>query len=421
LALSSREGRNLKPVEDFVKERFSEYYRKSSRNVEPPSFIEKREFGFILFKERMMVRHKSFRASQDLARFLEDTAPSDAYHSTAYYSRPEETMENKGWLGADLCFDIDADHIPTACKATHDRWTCKDCGASDVGSPPDMCPKCRKERIDEETWLCEECLDKARAEAIKLVDILERDFGLSKNDMSAFFSGHRGYHLHVRADEVKQLNDTERKEIVDYVLGLGLDPNLHRLRQGTSKSIKFQVGDISDLGWRSRLARGLFEIMSNSNERELADLGLKRSAIKDILETREQISKEEFATTIWKTFYTIRPRTWQKIAERAIYESSAKIDTVVTTDIHRLIRLAGTLNGKTGLKVVNAPMARLEIFDPFKEAIAFAGEDTVYIKEAPQFRLGEEVFGPYKKEKRTLPRAAAVLLVCKGKAIPVIS
>ena len=369
----------------------------------------------------MMVRHKSFRTSQDLALFLENTAPSDAYHSTAYYSRPEESMENKGWLGADLCFDIDADHIPTACKAIHDRWTCKDCGATDVGSPPDVCPKCRKERIDEETWLCEQCLDKARAEAIKLVDMLEGDFGLSKNDMNAFFSGHRGYHLHVRADEIRQLNDTERKEIVDYALGLGLALNLHELRQGTSKGMKFEIDNVSNLGWNGRLAKGLLDIMSNSNERELADLGLKRSAIKNMIETRERISKEELATTMWKTLYTIGPKTWQKIAERAIYESSVKIDTVVTTDIHRLIRLSGTLNGRTGLKVVNAPLADLERFDPFKEAAALVGEDTVYIKEAPQFRLGEEVFGPYQKEKRTLPRAAAVLLVCKGKAVPVIS
>ena len=369
----------------------------------------------------MMVRHKSFRTSQELRRFLENTAPSDAYHSTAYYSRPEEAMENKGWLGADLCFDIDADHIPTPCKRIHDRWICKDCGATDVGSHPEICPKCQKERIDEETWLCEQCLDKARTEAIKLVDMLERDFGLSKNDMQAFFSGHRGYHLHVRADEVKQLNDTERKEMVDYVLGLGLDPNLHRLRQGTSKSMKFEVGDLSHPGWRGRLARGLLEIINNSNERELVDLGLKRKAIKDIIETREQVSREQFATTIWKTFYTIGPKAWQKMAERAICESSAKIDTVVTTDIHRLIRLAGTLNGKTGLKVVNVPMVDLERFDPFKEAVALIGEDTVYIREAPQFRLGEEVFGPYQKEKRTLPRAAAILLVCKGKAVPVIS
>jgi len=404
-----------------VKERFSEYYRKNSRNVKPPPSIEKREFGFILFKERMMVRHKSFRTPQDLAQFLENTIPSDAYHSTAYYSRPEEAMENKGWLGADLCFDIDADHIPTPCKQIHDRWTCKDCGATDVGSPPDICPKCRKERIDEETWLCEECLSKARTEAIKLVNMLERDFGLSKNDMTAFFSGHRGYHVHVRADEVKQLNDTERKEIVDYALGLGLDPNLQRIRQGTSKSMIFEAGDISDTGWRGRLERGLLEIINSSDERELADLGLRRRAIKDIIETREQLSKEQFAAIIWKTFYAMGPKTWQKIVERAIHESSVKIDTVVTTDIHRLIRLAGTLNGKTGLKVVNAPLTSLERFDPFKEAVAFTGEDTVYIKEAPQFRLGEEVFGPYQKEKRTLPRAAAILLVCKGKAVPVIS
>jgi len=29
-------------------------------------------------------------------------------------------MENKGWIGADLIFDIDADHIETRCKTEHD-------------------------------------------------------------------------------------------------------------------------------------------------------------------------------------------------------------------------------------------------------------------------------------------------------------
>ena len=100
-----------------------------------------------------------------------------------------------------------------------------------------------------------------------------------------------------------------------------------------------------------------------------------------------------------------------------IDKQSVKIDTVVTTDIHRLIRMGDTLHGKTGLKKVEVPVAGIESFDPLKGAIAFKeGTVAVYVIEAPQFRLGEETYGPYKGEKVELPTAAAMLLLCKGTA-----
>jgi len=40
----------------------------------------------------------------------------------------------------------------------------------------------------------------------------------------------------------------------------------------------------------------------------------------------------------------------------------------------------------------------------------------VFVSSAPKFRLGGDTFGPYKSQKVELPTAAAVLLVCKGRA-----
>jgi DNA primase small subunit len=37
-----------------------------------------------------------------------------------------------------------------------------------------------------------------------------------------FFSGHRGYHVQIENEVVKTLDAMARKEIVDYVSGLGL-------------------------------------------------------------------------------------------------------------------------------------------------------------------------------------------------------
>ncbi len=98
-------------------------------------------------------------------------------------------------------------------------------------------------------------------------------------------------------------------------------------------------------------------------------------------------------------------------------KQAAKIDTVVTTDIHRLIRLNNTLHGKTGLKKTEAPIATIEEFDPLKSAIAFPNDNaTIFVSEAPEFRIGNEQYGPYRNKKVELSMAAALFLLCKGAA-----
>jgi hypothetical protein len=77
----------------------------------------------------------------------------------------------------------------------------------------------------------------------------------------------------------------------------------------------------------------------------------------------------------------------------------------------------GTLHGKTGLKKIEFPAARLADFDPFKEAVAFKeGTVKVFVSDAPEFKLGGNMLGPYKKQTVELPTAAAILLICKGRA-----
>ncbi len=109
--------------------------------------------------------------------------------------------------------------------------------------------------------------------------------------------------------------------------------------------------------------------------------------------------------------------SWKRIFNKIVDENAVKVDTVVTTDTHRLIRLPETLHGKTGFRAVKMDIDRLEDFDPFIEALAWEGEKKVFILEAPKFRIGSEEFGPYKKERVNLPIVGAVLLICKGKAI----
>ncbi len=415
-------------AEEFLEKKFREYYRENSNRIEPPRRFGEREYGFAFFKGRIMTRHRQFRSQDELRKFVVDSAPCDVYYSTAYYSNPEEEMEKKGWLGADLVFDIDADHIPTPCKGTHDHWTCRICGRSGTGAAPQVCPSCNSERFDQRSWICEICLREAESEALKLSKILVEDYGFSKNDLKIFFTGHRGYHIHIMSDMILQLDSEERKEIVDYVLGVGIDLEEIGIlpRDATMPDLPTNLNYTT--GWKKRIIEKLANAILNGDRDYLIGLGFRRVAADAIVEKRARAADYQGVRNVVESL-TLRDSSgrgamgherWKNVLEKIVETCSAKVDTVVTTDVHRLIRAKETLNGRTGLRTVEVSVDQLEYFDPLDNAIGMEdGQETVEVDEAPEFRLGGSIFGPYSKQRVTLPTAAAVLLVCKGKAKPV--
>jgi DNA primase small subunit len=365
-----------------------------------------------------MLRHKSFQSIDELKHFLKNFVPKDAYFSCAYYENPEAEMEMKGWLGADLIFDIDADHIPTSCDKVHDKWKCGNCGFIGKGFTPEKCPICGSEKFDVNTWPCEACLASAKAETIKLLDFLMDDFGFSECEIRTFFSGHRGYHVHVESEAVKALNAMERKEIVDYISALGLNVESHVLGEASAKkSVAFQRGIIREGGWLKHLTFGVQDFIANASEKDFLNAGLERRFIGAVTRNRGAILNNLQSTGSPGYVKGIGPQTWAKIVKHVVKLKAANIDTVVTTDTHRLIRLGDTLNGRTGFKKTEFPVSAIDDFDPFKMAVAFKeGFVDVKVYDAPKFRLGEEIFGPYKNQRVKLPTAAAVLLICKNRA-----
>ena len=421
------QARNQTNRFEFLRQKFQEYYKANINKLEPPPALAEREFGFLLFRERVMVRHKAFRDFASFGKSLLSLTPSDTYYSTAYYQHPELEMERKQWLGSDLVFDVDADHIETPCKETHDMWTCTSCKETRRGKKPLKCPKCASEKIDAKPWLCDRCLIAAKEEVLKLVEFLSEDFGIKSEEMHTFFSGHRGYHLHLISDTLKGLDDNQRREIVDYVMALGLDPAEQGLYQDLlDNKHPFIVGpDLTDPGWRGRLARGVYQILTEWNQNSLVELGFTRGAATQIVNDRDRIKAEWSKKMLWSSFqdkWKINDKVWRNIVEKAmsLVALPAKIDTVVTTDVHRLIRMPGTLNGKTGLRAMSVRLDQLEEFDPFYEPVVFDGTQKVEISEAPKLRLRGQSFGPYVDQKVELPLAAAILLIAKGVAFPVV-
>lgn len=130
-------------------------------------------------------------------------------------------------------------------------------------------------------------------------------------------------------------------------------------------------------------------------------LGLGKASSKIIIKNRELLLKSWREKAPWGITKDIDISIWRKIAQHGIEMQSIKLDTVVTTDIHRLIRLGNTLHGKTGLKKIKVSLADIEQFDPLKSAVAFkGGTATIFVSQAPQIRLGEQTYGPFKEQKR---------------------
>ncbi len=374
--------------------------------------MEKREYGFLLFYQNVMIRHKGFENKDELVSFLRSTIPSDVYYSSAYYERPEANMDKKSWLGADLVFDIDAAHIPTPCGKVHDQWVCSNCSFQGKGPPLDQCPICGKAKFDTKTWMCDDCLESAKKETIKLVNMLMEDLGFAEDEVKVYFSGNRGYHVHVENESIRLLDSMARKEIVDYVIGLGLKAELHRLTE-----VGGVVVEPNLVGWRSRIASGMYEFLAKKTLKEAQNIGLSKQAANSLINNRKTLL-ESLKNTGRLRVNGVGIKNWKKVIQWIVSQQSAKIDTVVTTDIHRLIRLVWSLHGKTGFMKTEAPLNQFNEFDPLKEAIAFKeGQITVDITEAPRFRIEDAYYGPFKNASHEkLPTAAAVFLLCKNAA-----
>ena len=400
----------------YVKKNFAEYYQDQPR-ISFPSVMKSREFGFALF-EGQMVRHKCFGSIDELGSYLRTCVPSDAYFSCAYYENPLAEMDMKGWLGADLVFDIDADHIDAPCGKIHDIWKCSNCGFEGKGFIPEKCPACGGQKFDAKTWPCDECLKSAGNETAKLINMLLEDFGFSPKDLHVFFSGHRGYHVHVESEAVKTLDAGARKEIVDYVTALGLDVGLTSVdRKNSTKARPPNAPRLDDLGWHGRIAKCMYDLVLKGKNEDYAKLELRRNVVETITKNRVAILKSWDDVGPYLALKGVGLETWARIVDHCVDSLSAQVDTVVTTDIHRLIRLGGALHGKTGFKKMEFPSSSIEDFDPMKMAVAFTkGTVSVLISEAPEFRIGDETFGPYKNQKIELPTAAAILLICKKRA-----
>ncbi len=96
-------------------------------------------------------------------------------------------------------------------------------------------------------------------------------------------------------------------------------------------------------------------------------------------------------------------------------DMGVRIDSQVTTDVHRVFRLPGTLNGKSGLTKILC--TDLNSFDPFDESCQLSNREVTVRVTIPKLklRLKGERFN-LNEEYVRVPMFLAVYLISKGLA-----
>jgi len=390
---------------NFLQSNFRRYYsdlREDEDSVTDPEFagaglpevpeLQGREFGFIDLRDPfpddvVMRRHASHKDRESLYDRLIDTPPAHVYYSAAVYEEPRNRrMNDKGWKGADLIFDLDMDHLRDM---------------------PDSFPA---------------MLEAVREETVVLVEeFLLGDLGVPDSAMQIAFSGGRGYHVHVRSDEFFELQGRERREIVDYVKGR-LSPDVY-LGRGKMGGVK--IPSSGETGWRGRLNLSVVKLLEELRESD--------DPLSDLEEVAEWHDEElSIGETGMENLLSLDPSNVEKgfldppkvqnkkevlslIVREAALRAGADIDEPVTSDTHRLIRLPGSLHGGSGLRVTPLTLEELREFSPLEDAVAF-NDDPVLVegkKDFAAFLRGEKA-AVERDEETEVPRYAAVFMALRG-------
>jgi DNA primase small subunit len=398
----------------WARERFHEYYARTT--VDVPPRLARREFAAFPFAaETLMRRHAALPTPEELTGFLRRETPRHVYYSSAYYRWPAQaTMAAKEWLGADLIFDLDADHLRGA------------------------------EGLDYAHQLA---LVKTRFTAL-VDDFLFGDFGIDPAETRFVFSGGRGYHVHVHDERFLGLSSPERRELVDYVLGTGIDPM--RAIEGRREDVRAgRTADVVDdepagnaaaprtrhlaapdaPGWKGRTTRAILEVLRRwesagpeAAASEMVGYGIAPAKAKrwaKLLVTDGGAAKIRGSLTLDVFKRDLPSEFLEAVVPRAAIEVQGETDAPVTTDVHRLIRLPGSLHGGTGFRVVPLTRDAIDGFDPFHDALGTAENGNhvpvTFVDDVDYPFAGGPVRGRAGATDE-LPTGPALFLVLRGEA-----
>ena len=311
-------------------------------------------------------------------------------------------MADKDWLGADLIFDLDGDHLP---------------GVTDKDFPAMI------NVIQEQAWSLWN-------------DFLEPDFGFKQEYLQVTFSGHRGFHLHYRDPKYFHLDSESRRELVSHIRGEGVEvsdllnrsamPNASGWAKRVAKGVTSVVDDLDriyngDNKLLNTITAGLQEMMDREGVKGLRG----KSSIEKLSELMQSDNRRNRVLSgrlAVLNNYAVLFQNLIKADSSVVLGNAGETDEVVTIDTRRQIRWPGSLHGKSGLRVTEFPLSRLDPdgtnpFDCLSEGIALSRQNKVTVEvivEDSIVRFDDKLYQPSLGDVIELHEAGATFLVLKG-------
>jgi len=401
----------------YTKNLIRDYYKKNEVNSVVD--IATREFGIGTYGKKISSRHLSFESHKAFNHYLRTQPPFFVSYSAAYYKYPEKRpMENKEIYGSDLIYEFDSDDFDLPCHDKHNIWHCEKCNLSGVGNKK-TCPECEGPvKVDE--WTCDECLNKAKKETLRLVDFLETDLKLDPNSFIISFSGSKGYHVRVTDSQITNLSKSARIQLTSYISADDL--KLEELGFKYQNKQWFCPSSKQAYGWSKKILDYIKEVIGNYSEEQLQKTyNLTKKKAKVIFENKEVILNNLEHNFLWSNFISAS-NFWNDFLDKAINDLRFKIDVQSSVDLYKIMRVPDTIHGGTGfLSTYIKTIDELKEYDSFKDPIVLGNKDYKKIKilkQTPKFRIKDDIYGPYVgDEEIELPEEVCVFLILKGVAI----
>ena len=285
--------------------------------------IQRREIATQEFSPQLSAfnRAQYFPTKESLVLKLLENArpPAGLFSSTAYYLDPNESKPTKrGLIGYDFVIDLDDDAL-----AYEDRY---------------------------------DFIDAMRKKTKAVVDRFLKDLGFDEDLMLVDFSGNKGFHLTFDDEKYRNLDQSDRRQIIDYIIGNKLD-----------RDILLVNNKLSHYGWNKQAVYFLESLLKDPSREHIEKYFPKNKAkkIDSLLSDPAVVARLTAGSLVDFDTKVL------KLAMMKEHRLNIKnvVDKKPTVDKHRIFRVPGSLHPKSGLPSVRLSKHHLDSTDAIIDEI----------------------------------------------------
>lgn len=309
----------------------------------PTEPLATREFAFKYAQQADSIgRPVCFEDLSGLSSFMATYGPNKSYVGGIYnVPFPDDKGEQAvvratEWRGRELCFDIDMDHY-----INMRRHIC-DCGA--------------------EKTVCPRCLELTKEAVVFLRETLEEDFGMPRSEMTVVFSGRQGFHLWAGRDRffdngpglpprvATRIESDIRSAMAEYLNLVSEKTRTRRTKSGTETEhiLTADSGSMPRKIMRRFMRLTFRNFALKAPEESRAEVDNIPDWAWEEAEDRLKVGASGSEVYLDLVQAHLSPAKEREARERIMELRYPRYDVGCTKDIHRIMKIPGSIDGSTG-------------------------------------------------------------------------